>query len=244
MILQFSGGKDSLAVLHQYRDQIKRVLFSDTGGVFPHMVDFVEKTCERYKLPLTIVRPHISLEEHMDKNGMPSDMVPGGFYKRGLQSALDCCNAMVWEPMKHHLLTSGEKLVLRGQKKCDHHRSIGAEFDWYGIKFINPLWEWTDEQVFAYLREHGVEMAEHYEEINESMDCWACTAHLSHEGADGRLEYTKKHYPDLWPVLQDRLIKVRSIVRLEQQKIDKEMDKLVPKYAGVRGLLEARNNAN
>lgn len=235
MILQFSGGKDSLVVLHMYKDQIKQVLFGDTGSVYPHMLEFIESTCKKYNLPLTLVKAHIDVEEHTEKNGLPSDIVSGGIYNEGLQSAVNCCNAMLWTPMQHHLLTSEYNVVLRGQKKSDYHKSLGAEFEWSGIKFLNPIWEWSDDDVFAYLAEHGIEPAKHYEEINESMDCWNCTAHLSHEGAGKRLEYTKKHYPELWPILQDKLISVRELVRGAQNKVDKEMDKLVPKFSGVKG---------
>jgi 3'-phosphoadenosine 5'-phosphosulfate sulfotransferase (PAPS reductase)/FAD synthetase len=138
MILQFSGGKDSLVVLHMYRDKIKQVLFSDTGSVFPHMLEFIEKTCKEYNLPLTIVRPPVDVEEHTEANGLPTDILPVGFRDVGLQSVLDCCNAMLWVPMQHHVLTSEWKIVLRGQKKGDLVKTPGAEFDWNGIKFLNP----------------------------------------------------------------------------------------------------------
>jgi len=47
--IQFSGGKDSLAVLYQLRPLLDQaaVYFGDTGGVYPHMVKFVHETCKK-----------------------------------------------------------------------------------------------------------------------------------------------------------------------------------------------------
>jgi 3'-phosphoadenosine 5'-phosphosulfate sulfotransferase (PAPS reductase)/FAD synthetase len=224
MILQFSGGKDSLAVLHMYKDQITRVFFANTGQNFPEMVDFIERTCEKYGLPLTHVKAPKTLEDYHKTRGFPSDVVPIGFNPTGLQSVLECCNYMTWEPMMNYMVASQEKTVLRGQKKCDHHRSLGAEFKLNGITFLNPLWEWSDQDVFDYLKRNKVEVAKHYKEMNESFDCWSCTGHLSHEGGGRRLAYTKKHYPELWPVLKKRLKNVQNILNKEKELVDKEME--------------------
>lgn len=224
MMINFSGGKDSLAVLHLFRNEITQVFFADTGFNYPHMLDFIDRTCEKYKLPLLHVKAYTDVETYTAETGLPSDIVPIGPNPTGLQSVVECCNRMTWEPLQNYALGGGIKTVLRGQKKCDHHKGLGSEFKWSGITFLNPIWEWSDDDVFAYLKENDVEMAEHYKEMNESFDCWNCTGHLSHEGAGRRLEYTKKHYPELWPVLENRLKQARSILKKEQDIVDKELE--------------------
>jgi 3'-phosphoadenosine 5'-phosphosulfate sulfotransferase (PAPS reductase)/FAD synthetase len=224
MILQFSGGKDSLTVLHLFRDKITQVFFANTGFNFPHMLDFIERTCKKYNLPLTHVKAYTDVDTYTKDKGLPVDVVPIGFNPTGAQSVIQCCGKMTWEPMKAYVMTSGIKTVLRGQRKCDQYRSLGAEFLFEGAKYLNPIWEWSDDDVFAYLKENNVEIAAHYKEMNESFDCWNCTGHLSHEGAGRRLEYTKKHYPELWPVLENRLKQARSILKKEQDIVDKELE--------------------
>jgi len=245
MILEFSGGKDSLVVLHKYRDQIKTVIFADTGSVFPHCVEFVERTCEKYELPLVKVRSPISVLDWTDAMGLPSDTTvfraPNPKNDIGLQSVEKCCGEMIWKPMQEYLLTTGAKTVLRGQKASDLHVSlVGPEYWWSGIQYLNPIWDWKDEDVFNYINEHDLEVAEHYNEINESLDCWNCTAHLSHKGASKRLSYTKKKYPELWERLTKKLSFVKRTL-LREQEIQNESFDMVPLYDSVKQHQEWRS---
>jgi len=244
MILEFSGGKDSLVVLHKFRDQIKTVIFADTGSVFPHCVDFVKRTCEKYELPLVIVRSPVNVLDWTDERGLPSDTyihkAPNPNMNLGLQRPEECCGEMIWKPMQNYLISIGAGTVLRGQKASDHHVSLGAEFFFGSICYVNPLWEWTDQDVFNYINEHDLEIAEHYNEINESLDCWNCTAHLSHKGASKRLSYTKKRYPELWEKLSKKLSFVKRTL-LREQEIQNESFDMVPLYDSVKQHQEWRS---
>lgn len=241
MIVQFSGGKDSLVVLHKFREEIDTVIFADTGEVFPHCVEFIERTCKKYDLNLVKVRSPVNVLDWTDARGLPSDVrihkVPNPKTKIHLQTPEECCGEMVWKPMHNYLISIGAKTVLRGQKECDHHVSLGAEFYADGIRFLNPLWDWTDKMVFDYIKENDLEMAEHYHEINESLDCWNCTANLSHYGAEKRLEYTKKRYPALWDRLNDKLSTVKRTLDLEYKILKKSFD-MVPMFTGVGQQME------
>jgi len=236
MIVQFSGGKDSLVVLHKFRDKITKAIFADTGSVFPHCIDFVKDTCRKYEIPLVMVRSPVNVLDWTDEKGLPSDTyihkAPNPNVNLGLQKPEDCCGEMIWKPMHNYMITIGAKTVLRGQKACDHHVSLGANFVSCGIQFINPLWDWTDQDVFNYINEHDLDIAEHYNEINESLDCWNCTAHLSHKGASKRLSYTKKRYPELWEKLGLKLSFIKRTLAREQEVLDESFD-MVPLYESV-----------
>lgn len=232
-IICFSGGKDSLACLYTMRDHVDEciVYFGDTGTVFPHMLDFVHKTCDRLAVDLKIIRPSISMQEQTNFRGYPVDILPIDMtielepvlskkYPYRLQSRHECCWLNVWKPVYDAIIESGIKNVIRGAKNSDTKRGVGPVYtNGNGITFYNPIWDWTDRDVFTYLENIGAPLADHYKEINVSFDCWLCTAYLNDPGADGRIKYVKEHYPDLWPILQERLMTVGSALMLAGQSV-------------------------
>lgn len=230
--IQFSGGKDSLAMLHVSRDWWPRstVYFWQSSMHYPHMVEFVHQTCDELGLPLKIIHPPVPVDLHHETNGLPSDLVPveaspemQPFNRYGgqlLQSPLRCCGLMQWLPMQIAIEADGIKHVIRGSKAADQH--VGAPdgtVDAKGITYHSPLWSWTDEDVFAFLRDNNIPAAAHYSEVNNSFDCILCTAFMRSDGARGRLEYTKKHYPEHWPELKRRTEIVRGVIDKERALI-------------------------
>jgi 3'-phosphoadenosine 5'-phosphosulfate sulfotransferase (PAPS reductase)/FAD synthetase len=233
--LNFSGGKDSLALLHLARpwlDEIT-VFFGDTGAVYPHVVDFVHKTCADLGATLVTVKPPMSLADYHEKFGLPSDIVPvdaspemapyiAAKPKQMLQSPLMCCGNMIWNPIQQAIRERGIMLVLRGSKKCDPH--VGAPpgtIDADGREYASPLWDWSDEDVMKFLADK--EMPAQYPEIKDSMDCWACTGFMGGQYAKAKLEYARKHYPDLWPQMNERIVRVRETVAAETARINEAL---------------------
>lgn len=231
--IQFSGGKDSLAVLYQMRPLLDRatVYFGDTGGVYPHMVEFVHDTCRRLGAKLRVVNPTVPLDIYHARFGLPSDIVPveasvpmrlyNGRSGQMLQSNLSCCNTMLWQPMQQALIADGIKHVYRGSKACDGHVGVPDGFvDSHGITYHSPIWSWSDADVFTYLQQIDASLPEHHGDVDNSFDCLFCTAFLKNAGARERLEYTREHYPKEWPELKRRLSIVRAVVDSEREAID------------------------
>lgn len=231
--IQFSGGKDSLASLHLSKPIWDRatIYFGDTGGFYPHMVEFVERTCADLGLPLKIMRPPVAMEDYHRQYGLPSDIVPidasmemRPFTKRVghiLQPSVRCCAALQWRGLYQAMIDDGIKHVVRGSKAADQHVGVGdGHADENGITYHCPVWDWTDDDVFAYLRENQIEMAEHYSVSNNSFDCVLCTAFLGSSGARSRIEYTKKRYPEAWPELKRRMLIVRDVIDTERAALN------------------------
>jgi 3'-phosphoadenosine 5'-phosphosulfate sulfotransferase (PAPS reductase)/FAD synthetase len=230
-VLQFSGGKDSTALLHQARPFLGNilVLFGDTGAVFPHVVDFIHRICREFGAQLEVIRPVEGVKEFTEKQGLPSDIVPieampemDPFLtekpKTLVQSYLRCCSKMIYEPMQEAIQQSGVTLVFRGSKKSD--RRVGVPSGWieHGVTYSSPLWEWSDDDVMAYLAENGVSLPAHYETIPDSLDCWICTAHLVHHGA-AKMRFIKENYPDLWPEVSRRMRLLDEAISGERAKL-------------------------
>jgi 7-cyano-7-deazaguanine synthase in queuosine biosynthesis len=131
-ILEFSGGKDSTALLYLARPWLDRIVvyFADPGVTYPHVVEHVHRTCEALGAKLEVIKPPVTIEEWHEAEGLPSDIVPvestaemAWMMKdkapQKLQPYTRCCAAMIWLPLQNAIKASGIKTVLRGSKACD-----------------------------------------------------------------------------------------------------------------------------
>jgi 3'-phosphoadenosine 5'-phosphosulfate sulfotransferase (PAPS reductase)/FAD synthetase len=230
--LQFSGGKDSTALLYLARPWLDRitVIFAESGATFPHVVEHIERTCAKLGARLEIVRPPADVFAFTAEHGLPSDIVPvetsaetqpfrNPAAPELLQSYMRCCAAMLWVPMGRWIERNDITLVLRGAKRSDKRVGAGPNFEVEGITFRSPLWEWNDDRVFEYLRAEDVELPAHYPDLPDSLDCWCCTAHLPYHG-DAKMRYIREHYPDLWPIVRERMERVYVALGTELKRIE------------------------
>jgi 3'-phosphoadenosine 5'-phosphosulfate sulfotransferase (PAPS reductase)/FAD synthetase len=232
-ILQFSGGKDSAALLwlaRPYLDRIE-VCHVDSGGAVPHVREYVDDMADRLGIELTVIRPPVPVMEHTERFGLPADVVPAwnvpGFALAGrqpLQAPVACCNAVLWQPMAEHVRQSGATLVLRGVKSADARKGVPPGHVEDGVEYAAPLWDWTDADVMSYLEKEGVPLPFHYPEVNDGLDCWGCTAYLATPYGAGKLRLIRDHYPELWPTLADRLDRMQRAVSGEWANVTRAID--------------------
>ena len=220
--LQFSGGKDSLAILHMYKDQLDKILvvWVNTGAAYPEV--------QRYMSKLSRTIPHFVVvrgrqPQNIALNGYPSDIVPiryspiGRHYVKSaetfkIQSAFDCCAANMWAPLQQAMRMLGITRVIRGQRRDEEYTNAsvtnGSVVN--GIEYVLPLENWTAEQVFDYLKKNNVEFPSYYSSEGTSHDCWNCTAYLS--------SYQKRIQnlpPDARAEVERRLEQINTAVELE-----------------------------
>lgn len=223
IVLQFSGGKDSLACLLLLRPWWDRlvVLWLNTGACLPETIEQMKRV--QAMVP-NFVEITTNQPEQIERAGYPVDVLPlrnhatvgklCGFDRPKLQSFLDCCYTNLMAPMHEAAKNSGATLIVRGQKRGDIHRGpyeSGAVVA--GIEYLFPVEDWTDEQVLDYVADSGL-LPEHYDQGNTSMDCWNCTAYLSENA--WKLRYLYERYPDKADVLRLRL-------EMIEREIDEDM---------------------
>ena len=201
--LLFSGGKDSMACLYLYRDKLSEidVIWTNTGKNYPEVLATIEaarKMCPNWH------EVRSDRDAQWAAMGMPSDLVPVDWTDVGqyvshakaikVQSYLNCCFANIIAPTWAKVRELGCTEVIRGQRKSEAHKAPAGDVD--GIKIIQPIEDWSDDEVFDYLRSKMGELPEHYALEHSSMDCFDCTGYAAHS-AD-RIAYTKKRHPVLY----------------------------------------------
>lgn len=221
-ILQFSGGKDSLAVLRMLKPHWEKltVMWVNTGAAFPETVKQMAELARMVRF----VEVKSDQPAQTRTFGPPADCVPLRASPLGrwayqsdeapIQSALDCCHANLWAPMQKAVKESGISLVIRGQRRADIDKSpirSGQAVD--GIEYWFPIEDWSEDDVLGYLSAHGISLPAHYQFVNSSLDCWSCTAYRDH--VVGRMAYMKERHPGLHAQVVPMLKRIRDGVRRE-----------------------------
>jgi phosphoadenosine phosphosulfate reductase len=209
--LQFSGGKDSLALLHLFKPHWDRitVYWLNSGDPFPET--------ERQMREVAAMVPHfVEIEgrqpEVIATLGIPSDMVPAlstpigraacGGRAPAILDRYSCCLYSLFLPMHERMKADGITCIIRGQKHSDMQRSPLKSGDVEdGIEYLFPLEDFDDADVFAYLGLQQIELPSFYPELSASPDCMTCSAYWE----EGRGKYLRKHHPGAYAIYQERL---------------------------------------
>ncbi|WP_277030249.1 phosphoadenosine phosphosulfate reductase family protein [Turicimonas muris] len=228
VVLFYSGGKDSLALLlllRPYWDRVN-VVWVDTGNQFPEVIEHMEK--------VKALVPHFTVlkgntPKYLLENGFPVDVVPTRFTSLGsyvfgpaplrVCSRFDCCEANIWTPMRMYVESTKPTCILRGDRRSERAKGLSREA---GIEFEFPIWDWTDEQIWGFLRREGRELLQdrHFMRHGTSLDCQTCMAYS--EEIPERQEYLKNHHPELYELNKRFFKDYREAVYSELKKIKVE----------------------
>lgn len=210
-VLQFSGGKDSLACLYLLKsrwDEIT-VVWVNTGAAFPETIAQMAEV--RSMVPNFV---EIRSEQSIEREGYPVDVLPiastglgqqfEGTQGRKFQSRYACCGAALWAPTQFAMKQLGASVIIRGQKKADARKSnIASGTVIEGVRYEFPLEDWTDQNVIDYLASRGVALPPNYDYMKTGLDCWNCTAYLNENV--GKFDYMRQHHPEKHAIVQDVL---------------------------------------
>jgi 3'-phosphoadenosine 5'-phosphosulfate sulfotransferase (PAPS reductase)/FAD synthetase len=207
IVLQFSGGKDSLALLSLFKPHLSRmtVLHCDTSDQLPEMqrlVNVVEANVPSFRRVKTDAPAWIA------KHGLPSDLVPirchpvvAAIHRDSghpIVPFTDCCAANRWQPMDAAIRELRPSLVIHGQRRTD---VMGWEKATQGDTSTSPggwqswapIADWSDDQVMAYLREIGAPILPWYSHQPHAPECATCPA----SWGEKRAAYLRRHHPEL-----------------------------------------------
>jgi 3'-phosphoadenosine 5'-phosphosulfate sulfotransferase (PAPS reductase)/FAD synthetase len=226
-VLQFSGGKDSLACLLLLKEQLNDiiVLWCDSGDSFPETKLQMRKVAE---LCPNFVAAHGNQPLQVADSGYPTDVLPIRNHVQiqylaqqnriKLQGFAECCNSNIWQPMHDATLALGATTIIRGQKLVDAHKSPIKNGDVVdGITYSFPLENWTDAQVLEFVKDSELLPAT-YAEGGTSLDCMTCTAYLAEN--NWKRHYLARVHPTVSEDVENRIDIIKHEVGKDMRHYD------------------------
>jgi thioredoxin-dependent adenylylsulfate APS reductase len=166
---------DGAVLLHMaYEIDPNITVFSvDTGRLPQETYDLIEVMRERYpKLNLDLLSPNAeSVARLVGKHG------PNLFYK-SVENRMLCCQVRKVLPLQRYL--GGLDAWITGLRRDQWAtrsdiRKVEIDHDHGAIVKLNPLAEWTEDEVFDYVRDNDLPYNSLYDKGYTSIGCAPCT---------------------------------------------------------------------
>lgn len=166
---------DGVALIDMaYRlDPEVRVFSVDTGRLPQETFDLIEALRERYPgLDLALLSPDASQVQRLVAAHGPN------LFREDVSFRLLCCQVRKVLPLQRHLAALDAWITgLRRDQWATRTniRKVEIDHDHGAIVKLNPLAEWTEDEVWDYVREHDVPYNELYDRGYTSIGCAPCT---------------------------------------------------------------------
>lgn len=228
--LQFSGGKDSLALLHKMQPYWNdlTVYYCNSGDTFPEIDELISAV--KSIVPNFVeVQGRQPLVEQI--HGWASDLLTPSSTHFGamvgdvgpaLTDRYTCCFLSMMEPMHERMRADGIEVIVRGQRDSDRLRSpVGTGEFKDGFLIVYPLASFSEEDVFEYLKLHEIPVPRFYTEgMTSGGDCLHCTAWLEH----GQAKYLTKFHPQAAKVVFHRLDEIKKAADDKYKRLCKALE--------------------
>jgi phosphoadenosine phosphosulfate reductase len=144
-----------------------RLFTTDTDFFFPETYRLIDKVERRYGIRVERLYPDQTPEQQAAEHG-------DELWKRNPDL---CCHLRKVEPLRRKLATLDAWItaIRREQTKA---RAGARKVEWdetHGLVKLNPLADWTHEQVWAYIRENDVPYNALHDRGYPSIGCTHCT---------------------------------------------------------------------
>lgn len=168
-----SLGAEAMVLTDIIWSQVPEIdIFSiDTGRLHEETYELLEKLQRRYKRKLRVVYPDaLALEKLVESQGV------NGFY-HSLEARLACCRIRKVEPFKRAI--AGYSAWVTGvRREQSATRAQAQPVEWDGehsLYKISPLLDWTEEQVWQYIRARKLPYNSLHDKQFPSIGCAPCT---------------------------------------------------------------------
>lgn len=153
-------------------DHQVRVFTVDTGRLPQETYDVMEEVRRRYGVEVEVCCPDARQVESMVRRLGPN------LFRRSVEARLLCCNVRKVEPIRGML--AGLDAWITGLRRDQwasraNIRKLEIDHDHGGLAKINPLADWTLDEVKAYNEAHGVPAHPLYAQGFTSIGCAPCT---------------------------------------------------------------------
>lgn len=185
-ILKWAGGRFgprvALATSFGAEDQVLTDLWAgigkpvrlftlDTGRLFQETYDVMQATMKRYGLRCEVYAPDAEELAHLVETDGPN------LFYESVEKRKACCAVRKTKPLARALAALDAWISgLRKDQSVTRTETEPIEWDEsHGLYKICPLYNWTEDQVWAYIREHSVPYNALHDKGYRSIGCAPCT---------------------------------------------------------------------
>jgi phosphoadenosine phosphosulfate reductase len=148
-----------------------KIFTLDTGRLFPETYDLLDSTVKRYKVKIDVYFPDAArVEEMVNKKGI-------NLFYDSVENRKLCCHIRKIEPLTRALKGVDAWISgLRREQSVTRHNGKLVEWDVNNrmIK-VNPLIEWTNDDVWDYIRVKNIPYNKLHDKGYPSIGCLPCT---------------------------------------------------------------------
>lgn len=162
-------------------DKSAKIFTLDTGRVFPETYDLIDRTSRKYKMPIQIYFPDAKqVEEMVNEKGI-------NLFFESVENRKLCCHIRKIEPLKRAFKDLDVWICgLRRDQSITRTDVQVVEWDEAnGLIKLNPIVDWTEEQVWDYIKTNKVPYNRLHDKGFPSVGCQPCTRAIE-KGEDTR----------------------------------------------------------
>jgi phosphoadenosine phosphosulfate reductase len=154
------------------RKKLNIGIFSlETGRLHQETLGMIDKVKAQYDYAITLFKPEASeVENYVAKNGL------NAFYD-SVEMRKECCRIRKVEPLNRAL--AGNKAWITGQRRAQSatRAELAAQEDdvAHAMQKFNPLTDWSEEDVWHYIRSYNVPYNPLHDKGYPSIGCEPCT---------------------------------------------------------------------
>jgi len=143
----------------------------DTGRVFPETYDLLHRTVNRYGLQIKSYYPDtVQVEEMVNSKGI-------NLFYESIENRKLCCQVRKIVPLRR-ALTGMDAWITGLRREQSVTRTDLKIVEWdggNGLIKINPLLEWSEEQVWDYIKNNAIPYNKLHDQGFPSIGCQPCT---------------------------------------------------------------------
>lgn len=185
MVLASSFGAEDVVLIDMMCNinrNLTRVFTLDTGRLNQETYDLIDKIRKKYDIKVDVYFPNASdIEEMVANKGM-------NLMYESVENRKLCCNLRKIEPLKRALKQFDCWITgLRREQSTTRNKILKIEVDTLNnnITKLNPLADWTNDEIWKYIHENKVPYNELHDRGYPSIGCEPCTRSIK-EGEDPR----------------------------------------------------------
>ncbi len=152
-------------------DAETRIFTLDTGRLFPETYDLIDRTAKKYNKEIEVFFP-----EAADIEKMVHDKGMNLFYS-SIENRKLCCNLRKLKPLARAM--KGLEVWITGLRREQSVTRVDMQMvEWdenNNLLKLNPLINWTEEEVWKYVKEHNIPYNPLHKKGFVSIGCQPCT---------------------------------------------------------------------